>query len=455
MRIARLLLCLATWACLPRVAFSQGAPSPTAAPATQLILAERMLDVVSGRYLPSAAVLVEGETILRVGAARELRAGLPAQTRIRDLGLVTLLPGLIDAHTHLMMSGSVKYAETLLKKSQALRVLEAAAFARRTVLSGVTTVRDLGSEGTGYADVALASAIRSGLIEGPRLLVATRAIAAVGQYHPMDVSPDLPNFPTGALEISGPDEARRAVRTEVRYGADVIKVYADWETPTLTPAELSAIVEEAHKLGRKVAAHATTPQGIHNAVQAGVDSIEHGDGATADNLRLMQQRGTYLVLTPGPYEALLQRPELAPQHEWFRGRLAQLRRTLALAQQLGVRIASGYDAGEESMHGNNPQHIVALTHLGLSPLEALRSATVRAAELLGWSPKIGRIAAGQYADLIAVHGDPLADIRELERVRFVMKGGQVLRDELTAAPPGTGTHPLSEPSVPRSPAFGP
>jgi imidazolonepropionase-like amidohydrolase len=455
MLIARLLLCLATWAWLSRVASAQLAPSPAPSPTAQLILAERVLDVVAGRYLTDAAVLIAGDTIQRIGSARELRGQLPVGTRIRDLGSATLLPGLIDCHTHLLMSGSVRYAETLLKKSQALRVLEGAAFARRTLLAGITTARDLGNEGTQYADVALATAIRSGLIEGPRLLVATRAIAAVGQYHPMDVSPDLPSFPTGSVEISGPDEARRAVRTQIRYGADVIKVYADWETPTLTPAELSAIVEEAHKLGRKVAAHATTPQGIHNAVLAGVDSIEHGDGATAENLRRMQQRGTYLVLTAGPYEALLQRPELSAQHGWFRERLAQLRRTLALAQQIGVRIASGYDAGEDWMHGNNAQHIVALTHLGLSPLEALRSATVRAADLLGWSPKIGRIAEGQYADLIAVAGDPLADIRALERVRFVMKGGQVVRDEPPPVSPSTATVPPSDPVASPPRAGGP
>lgn len=430
MLFPRLLLCLATWVVLVRVSAAQVPSPPAPPPTTQLVLADRVLDVVAGRYLTAAAVLIEGETIKRVGPARELRAQIPPGTFIRDLGPVTLLPGLIDCHSHLMMGGSLKYAETLLKKSQAMRVLESVAFARRTLWAGMTTVRDLGNEGTQYADVALASAIRQGLVEGPRMLVATRAIAAIGQYHPFEVSPDLPDFPTGAVEVSGADEARRAVRTQIKYGADVIKVYADWETPTLTPAELSAIVEEAHKLGRKVAAHATTPQGIHNAVQAGVDSIEHGDGATAENLSLMRQRGTFLVITAGPYEVLLQRPELKPQHDWFRERLALLRRTVSAAQQLGVRIASGYDASEEGMHGRNAQHITVLTRLGMSPIEALRSATVRAAELLGWSPKVGRIAAGQHADLIAVSGDPLTDIRELERVRFVMKGGRLVRDEL-------------------------
>lgn len=453
MLIARLFVCLATWAVLYRPAAAQAPPTSAPPPVTQLILAERVLDVVAGRYLQAAAVLIEDGAIKRVGSARELRAQVPAGTVVRDLGAATLLPGLIDCHTHLMMSGAVHYAETLLKKSQALRVLEAAAFARRTLHAGVTTVRDLGNEGTQYADVALAGAIRQGLIEGPRMVVATRAIAAVGQYHPFDVSPDVHDFPTGAVEISGPDEARRAVRTQIKFGADVIKVYADWETPTLTPAELGAIVEEAHKLGRKVAAHATTPQGIHNAVQAGVDSIEHGDGATAANLSLMRQRGTFLVITAGPYQELLQRPELAPQHEWLRERLAMLRRTLTLAQQAGVRIASGYDAGEESMHGKNARHIIALTQLGFSPLEALRSATVRAAELLGWSSKIGRIAVGQHADLIAVSGDPLTNIGELERVRFVMKGGQVVRNELPNRPANPTTNPTPTPTP--SPAPNP
>lgn len=426
-----LLLCAGIALTLSNV--GAGRAEERAAPQT-LLTAERMLDVTTGRYVAKPVLVIEKGKISRIGTASEL-GNRPAGAVVIDLGRATLLPGLIDCHSHLLMHENSRYAATLTEKPQAQRVLEGAASARVTLHAGITTVRDLGSEGALYADAALRDAIKRGLVEGPRLQVATRAIAAIGQYNPFRVSPDLVDFPTGAQEISGVDEARRAVRTQIKFGADVIKVYADWVTPTLTVAELSTIVEEAHKLECKVAAHATTPIGIRNAVMAGVDSIEHGDDADRATLELMKQKGTFLVVTAGPYEAFLQRADLAAQRPYFQERLAQIRRTVTTAMQVGVQIASGYDAGEAYLQGKNPRHIIALVHLGMPPIEALRSATVRAAELLGWSPKVGRLAVGQLADVIAVSGDPLADIDELDRVQFVMKGGVVVKNQLARPTP--------------------
>jgi imidazolonepropionase-like amidohydrolase len=429
---SQLLLCVGMVIALGngRSGFAEESASPPT-----LLTAERMLDVTTGRYVERPALLIEKGKISKVGSAAELLPKMPAGALVIDLGRATLLPGLIDCHSHLLMHDTNRYAATLTSKSQALRVLEGAASARVTLHAGITTVRDLGSEGAQYADAALRDAIQKGLVEGPRLQVATRAIAAIGQYQPFHLSPDLHDFPTGAQEISGVDEARRAVRTQIKFGADVIKVYADWETPTLTVAELTTVVEEAHKLERKVAAHATTPLGIRNAVAAGVDSIEHGDGADRATLELMQKQGIFLVVTAGPFEAFLQRADSAAQHAAVRQRQAQLRRTLTMAMQLGVPIASGYDAGEAYLQGKNARHIIALTHLGMPPLEALRAATVRAAELLGWSKRVGRIAVGQLADVIAVSGDPLTDIGELERVMFVMKDGVVVKNRLRRQAP--------------------
>jgi imidazolonepropionase-like amidohydrolase len=234
------------------------------------------------------------------------RGHAPHDAKVIDLSRATVLPGLIDCHTHLMArftSTPDGYLLGLATKSQAFRALEGAADARLTLSSGFTTVRDVENEGSGYADVALRDAIEQGLVEGLRMQVATRAIAAVGQYNPFGVSPDLTNFPTGAQMVNGVEEARRAVREQIEYGADLIKVYADWQHPTLTVDEIRVIVEEAHKQGLKVAPHATTAEGIKNAVTAGVDSIEHGHRADREDLEMMKAKGTFLVPTVGVIDA--------------------------------------------------------------------------------------------------------------------------------------------------------
>lgn len=420
---------------LSLAAAASGEPTPGAASDQLVIRAAQVLDVRAGTYIKSGALYVEGQRIKAVGPIAEVMKAVPAAVKVIDLGQATVLPGLIDCHTHMMarFSGDPQgYELGLLTKSQAYRALEGAANARSTLEAGFTAVRDVENEGSGYADVALRDAINDGLVPGPRMRVATRGIAAVGQYHPFGVSPDITGFPTGAQMISGPDEARRAVREQIGNGADLIKVYADWAYPTLTVAEMQVIVEEAHKAGRKVAAHATTPEGIRNAVLAGVDSIEHGHRADRADLELMKAKGVYLVPTLSVVDALVAKHPEAAASPKRRAFLEAMRQTVATAKALGVKIADGSDPGSADRHGRNAEELAAMTHRGLTNLEAIRAATVSAADLMGWSDDIGALEVGKYADLIAVSGDPIVDINTVQHVRFVMKGGQVVKDELTS-----------------------
>jgi imidazolonepropionase-like amidohydrolase len=402
-----------------------------------IVKSARLLDVRKGAYIEKAAVWIEGERITEVGLASDVISHAPKDAKLIDLGGMTVLPGLIDCHTHIMAripDTDDGYILTLATKSQAFRALEGAYDARITLAAGYTSVRDVENEGSGYADVALRDAIEQGLADGPRMQVATRGIAALGQYNPFGVSPDLTSFPTGAQMISGPEEARRAVREQIGNGADLIKVYADWQHPTLTVDEIRVIVEEAHKQDRKVAAHATTPEGIKNAITAGVDSIEHGHGANREDLEMMQTKGTFLVPTIGGIDAFFDQhkndpvtPERKKRREAF---LEGIQQSVQMARTLGVKIAAGFDASHPEGQGKNAEELVALTRRGMSPLEALRAATINAAELMGWQDKVGAIEPGHYADLIAVEGDPLADITVLQRVKFVMKGGTVVKDAI-------------------------
>lgn len=417
----------------PHLAVPQSNPEAKG-PNVVLVKAARLLDVSAGRYIENAAVLIEGERIKEAGPAKDVQTHAPKSAKIIDLPGATLLPGLIDCHTHLlahMGSGPDSYVLDLATKSQAFRALEGAADARITLRAGFTTVRDVENEGSGYADVALRDAIYQGLVEGPRMRVATRAIAAVGQYNPFGVSPDLHDFPTGAQMISGPEEARRAVREQIGHGADLIKLYADWQTPTLTVDEMRVIVEEAHKLNRKVAAHATTPEGIFNALTAGVDSIEHGHRADRKDLELMKEKGVFLVPTVGVVDGSYARraPQLTPERRKRYDEFVQATyEEVQLAKSLGVKIASGYDAGSAELQGKNAEELVSLTKRGLTPLEAIRAATITAAQLLTEQDSIGVIEPGKLADLIAVQGDPLTDITILRQVKFVMKGGIIIVD---------------------------
>ena len=414
-------------------------PNPESRPHTSIVVkAGRLLDVRKGAYLEDAAIWIKGERVKEVGRSSEIISHAPKEAKVIDLGNATVLPGLIDCHTHIMAriaDSDDGYALALATKSQAFRALEGAFDARLILNAGFTSVRDVESEGSGYADVALRDAIEQGLAEGPRMQVSTRGIAAVGQYEPFGISPDLTNFPSGAQMVSGVEEARRAVREQIGHGADLIKVYADWRDPTLTPEEIHVIVEEAHKQKRKVAAHATTPEGIKNAVMAGVDSIEHGHEVTTEDLELMKVHGTFLVPTLGVIDAFGEQHKddpIPPEAQRRRDAFFQgLQQEIQQAMKLGVKIALGFDASAPDRQGKSADELIALTKRGMTPAQAIQAATVNAAELMGWQDKVGALEAGMDADLIAVEGDPLRDITVLQRVKFVMKGGTVVKNTLS------------------------
>jgi imidazolonepropionase-like amidohydrolase len=400
------------------------------APPLKLILASRILDVQTGRYILNGAVLMRGERIEAVGTAAELRSRA-SQAQVIDLGSRTLLPGLIDAHTHVMAripESRDGYLLNLATKSQAFRALEGAADARAILRSGFTTIRDVESEGAGCGDVALRDAVVQGLVEGPRMKVATRGIAQIGQYFPLGVAPDLHDFPTGAQMVSGVEEVRRAAREQIACGADQLKIYVDFFHPTFSVEEIRAAVEEAHKSGIKIAAHATLTQGISNAVAAGVDSIEHGWSADLATLKQMKAKGIFWVPTMTGRERTIRLWLADPQQrEKGLNRQQVLRSTVANARRLGVKVALGFDAASAADQGHSADELQTMVDYGFTPLEALRAATLGGAELYG--DKIGAIEPANYADLIAVEGDPLADVGTLKQVSFVMKGGEVVKDE--------------------------
>jgi imidazolonepropionase-like amidohydrolase len=412
---------------------AQSAPEPLKQ--ITAVRASRMLDVNSGNYVPDAVVLIEGDRITAAGS----KLAIPVGAKVIDLGAATLLPGLIDAHTHLMSRApdgnpNDTYILIQAKESQAYRALEGAADAKVTLEAGFTSVRDVESEGSGYADVALRTAIDRGLVEGPRMEVATRAIAATGGYFPERLSPDLKDFPRGAQMITGADEARRAVREQIYYGADLIKIYVDFldiGSPntevfmheTLTRPEICAVVEEAHKGRHRVAAHSGTLEGARNAIECGVDSIEHGTGLDQPTLATMAAKGIYLVPTLAAQSQGYDEAKTPEERKAAEPGQQKLRAVIANARAAHVKIANGFDASEEDRQGKNAQELAHLVSLGMPPIEAIRAATINAADLMQWQDAVGSIEKGKYADLVAINGDPLEDISVLQHVTFVMKGG--------------------------------
>jgi imidazolonepropionase-like amidohydrolase len=395
------------------------------------VKAAHLLDVRGGKMLNEAVVLIEGEKITAAGPGVKI----PPGAEVIDLGGASILPGLIDCHTHMMARMSEDdpnaYILTLATKSQAFRALEGAANARATLQAGFTSVRDVESEGSGYADVALRDAIARGLVEGPRMQVATRGIAAVGEYFPFRASADLHDFPTGAQMVSGPEEARRAAREQIGGGANLLKIYADWFHPTLTVEEMRVVVEEAHKAGIKVAAHADSVEGIRNALTAGVDSIEHGSYADESSLQMMKEKGAFLVPTKAVFQSMLDKATDAETKQFAGEVMDNARKVLPKAQAMGVRIANGSDPSSPEQHGHNAHEVVLLSKLGLTPIDALRAATINAADLMGWQDRVGSLEKDHFADIIAVCGNPLENMAELENVRFVMKGGTVVKNEVS------------------------
>ena len=399
------------------------------------IRAGKLIDGKSDKVIENALILIENDKIVSVAAG----GTSPAGVELIDLSKATVLTGFIDTHTHVLLQGditAVEYDAQLLKESIPYRAILAARNAQIALSHGFTTIRDLETEGAMYADVDVKTAIANGEVPGPRMQVATRAMTPTGMYPLLGYSWEL-KVPTGVQYVDGVDGARRAVREQVMYGADWIKYYsgrryhfeADGVLHSMvnfTDEEAKTIVDEAHRLGKKVAAHAIGSDGIAAALRAGVDTIEHGDGLTDALMDEMAKKGVYWVPTiaVGVY--------VAPGRGGNWQKMADLQReNFPKAIKKGVKIALGTDAGGfDWKQLNEAKEFEYYVQYGMTPMQAIRTGTSVAAELLGWSDKTGTIEAGKWADIVAVGGDPLKDITELQRVKFVMKGGAVYKNEM-------------------------
>ena len=404
-------------------------------PADQLVFVRcgALLDGKSETARKNVVVAIRGEKITEVSTKE------PPGAQVVDLSRETCLPGLIDTHTHVLLQGDITaadYDEQLLKQSPEYRTILATVNARRALEYGFTTIRDVETEGAGYADVDVKKAINSGVIPGPRMQVATRAMDVTGAYPLLGYAPNV-SVPHGVQVVDGADAARKTVREQISHGADWIKVYSDRsyrvredgvldDIPTFTLEELKAIVDEAHRERHKVASHAMALDGVHNSIEAGVDSIEHGNYIADEDMKAMLARGTFYVPTiyVGAYVAEGRAAAGAPV--WVK-MLSIHEETFRRAMKAGVKIAFGTDAGGFAWTVNPAKEFAYMVKWGMTPAQALRSATTAAAELLGWSDQVGSIEAGKFADIVAVPGDPLADVSQLEKVDFVMKGGKVYK----------------------------
>jgi len=406
-------------------------------PAETYVKAGRLLDVRAGKMLANQVIVIRGERIERVASGEQVR--IPAGANVVDLSQATVLPGLIDCHTHIMLADTddSHYDEILLKQSWQYRTILATLNVKRDLLAGFTAMRDVESEGSMYSDVDVRNAINQGLIPGPRLQVSTRGISSTGGYGLQGYSPEV-TVPIGVQTVDGPVEARKAVREQFNYGADLIKIYGT-DRYSFTPdgtevsvanfsfEEVQAIVDEARLKGIKVACHAYDGPGLHYCIDAGAASIEHGIQLDDEAIRKMVARGTYLVPTLYVYAGALEKIDLQKSGgKTTRVILHETSFRKALAA--GVKIAFGTDAGPFP-HGTQAIEFEWMTRYGMTPAAAIQSATINAADLMGWGDRIGSIEAGKLADIIAVSGDPTADIKQLEQVKFVMKGGAVVRND--------------------------
>ena len=390
--------------------------------------------VFDGETMQSGwVVLVKNNKIEQAGA---MMFKLPAGTEIIELKGMTLLPGLIEGHSHLFLHpyNETSWDDQVLKESRAERTARAVNHARATLMAGFTTVRDLGTEGAMYDDVGLKKAIEKGVIPGPRMIVATRAIVVKGTYGPRSPSPDV-ELPQGAEEVVGLEELSKAVRSQIGHGADLIKVYADYRygpngeaKATFSQLELQSAVDIASSSGRKVVAHASTAEGMKRAINAGISTIEHGDGGTPELFKLMKEKNVALCPTLAAGDAIQQ------YRGWKKGidpepqSITNKKKSFQLALQSGVTICMGGDVGVFS-HGDNAREMELMVEYGMKPIDVLKSATSINADVFGYGEQIGRIKKDLFADLIAVDGDPSIDIKNIKKIKLVTKDGVIYKKE--------------------------
>jgi len=424
---------LATWA-------QPNAPAPSQ---VTLIRAGSLIDGVSGSVRHNQIITIRGNMITNVDGGVVLPTNLPAGATVIDLSQATVLPGLIDAHTHIFLQGEDPaaggYDIQLLKYPLAFRAARATVAVRRALEQGFTTNRDMETEGAGYGDVGIKMAIEGGYIPGPRMFVSTRAISTTGGYPLEGYAPEI-EVPKGVQIIDGPIEARKAAREQLDHGADWIKVYMthrSWvgkngelvSQPTLTVEELRAIVDETHGWGKKVACHAYSGEGLQRGLDGGCDSIEHGLVLTDAQIAQMIRQGTWLCATLSPYYDDWA-PADTPEGQRDRKRASTHEESFRKAVKAGVKIAFGTDMGGIPWSEPIAQEFPRMVDFGMTPMQAIQSATSRAAELLDMKGRLGVIAPGAYADVVAISGDPLNDVKLLGKVSFVMKDGRVFKNEM-------------------------
>jgi imidazolonepropionase-like amidohydrolase len=392
-----------------------------------VIKAGRLIDGQSAEMRTNVIIVVQGNKITAIGE----KVDIPKDAVVLDLSDKTVLPGFIDAHTHIMADGGDDYGADLYKNSTPFRTIRAVANVRQALWNGFTALRDVESEGAMYADVDVKKAINMGIIPGPRLWVSTRGLTTLGRYAPFDYSWEL-DLPKGAQMVSGAEECLKAVRDQVAHGADWIKIYVDWPffvdqdggisgLTNFTRDELAVMVQEAHRLGRKVAGHAVSRNGIKAALEAGIDSIEHGCGFDDGLIDQAKTQGVYWCPTLSVFERHFEKNKQLLEIEY---------KALHSAYKKGLKIVLGTDAGSFPWSVNQAKEFEFLIKkAGFSPMDAIKAGTSVAAELLGQSAEIGHLAPGMLADIVAVQGDPLQDITALQKVTFVMKDGQVFRHD--------------------------